>query len=370
MSSLISSILPYHPFKALYVLAVAVFTAIRLPIWLLSLIPRFLRQHQSYTLRQAFMIRLVSVVSHHSCQIRDHPSWSLKPGAEKERFERITPSNKDIYQGVLNDPEIKPAEVGGTWYPTVYGPGDAKRKTVILHFHGGAFIVGDGRKKDLGYGAHLLTSHTDAWVFGLTYRLSSNAGGRFPAALQDAVTAYQYLLDRGIPASSIVISGDSAGANMAIAFLRYITDNPDILPKPRAALLWCAWVNPGGSMQPRSCSSNRNYKTDFLCDAFAEWGVRAYAPDKIDPASRYVSPRDHPFRCDVPMWVQFGELEILADDIVKFAEGMRGIEGNEVDVHEDKGVPHDIFLLGNVLGFGEKAERMAGAMGVWLKGKI
>ncbi|KAI4186818.1 MAG: hypothetical protein L6R41_003239 [Letrouitia leprolyta] len=371
MASSIYSLLPYQPFKAIYILTIFAIIAIRAPLWFFYLLPRALRQHPSYSSRQAFMITLAKTLSHHSCLVRDHPSWSLSPGAEKERFERIAPSKKDVYRGVLKDPEIKPVEIGATWYPTVYGPGDAKRKNVILHFHGGAFIVGDGRKKDLGYGASLLTSHTDAWVLGITYRLSSNPGGRFPAALQDAVTGYQSLLDRGIPASSIVISGDSAGANMAIGLLRYIADNPEVLPKPRAALLWCAWVSPGKSMLPKPCSSNRNYGTDLLNDVFAQWGIEAYAPKpQVDPANPYISPMDHPFKCEgIPLWVQFGELEVLADDILKFADGMRGIEGNDVEIHEDKGVPHDIFLLGNVLGFKKEAEKMAMAMGEWLKRK-
>ncbi|KAL8932558.1 MAG: hypothetical protein Q9216_006785 [Gyalolechia sp. 2 TL-2023] len=371
MASSIYSLVPYQPFKAIYLIASFAFIAVRAPIWFLYFLPRAFRQHPSYTLRQAFMVTLAKVLTDIGYYIRYHPAWSLSPGAEKERFERIAPSKRDIYRGVLSGPEIKPVEIGATWYPTLYDPGDVKRKTVILHFHGGAYIFGDGRKKDLGYGASLLTSHTDAWVFGVTYRLASTSGGRFPAALQDAVTAYQSLLDRGIPASSIVVSGDSAGGNLTIAFLRYVTEHLDILPKPRAALLWCAWVNPQRSMHPHSCSGNRNYGTDILVDSFVEWGIRAHAPPPVDPADPYVSPRDHPFKCEgIPLWVQFGELEILADDVVKFAEGMRSIEGNEVELHEDEGTPHDIFLLGNIIGFEEKADRMAAAMGKWLKAKV
>ncbi|KAL8749943.1 MAG: hypothetical protein Q9199_007377 [Rusavskia elegans] len=371
MASLLQSLIPYHPFKALYVLIVALSISLRAPFWFLCLIPRFLRQHPSWTLRQSFMVKLLSVASHHASLVRDHPHWSLSPGTEKERYECIPPSQKDIYRGVLKDREIKPVEVGGTWYPTVYGPSDAKRKAVILHLHGGAFVVGDGRKSDLGHGTALLTSHTDCWVFGLQYRLSSNPGCRFPAALQDAVTGYQSLLDRGIPASSIILSGDSAGANLVIALLRYITEYPDVLPKPKAALLWCAWVNPAVALKPNPCTGNRNHKTDFLQDAFAEWGVRAYAPAPVDATGPYISPVDYPFRCEgVPMWVQFGEVEILADAIVQFAEGMRGIEGNEVEVHEDKGAPHDIFLIGGMLGFKDTTENMARAMGKWLKEKV
>ncbi|KAL8728782.1 MAG: hypothetical protein Q9166_005160 [cf. Caloplaca sp. 2 TL-2023] len=371
MASLLYSMIPYQPFKAFYVLTVALLGFIRAPFWLFYLIPRFLRQHPTWTLRQSFMIQFCKFASHHASIIRAHPHWSLSPGSEKERFKRLFPSQKDIYRGVLDDREIKPVEVGGTWYPTVYGPGDAKRKAVILHFHGGAFVTGDGRQSDLGHGAHLLTSHTDCWVFGLTYRISSNPGCRFPAALQDAVTAYQSLLDGGIPASSIIFSGDSAGGNLAIALLRYINENPDLLPKPKAALLWCAWVNPAHCLNPHPCTSNRNYQTDFLEDAFGEWGVRAYAPAPLDATGPYISPMNHPFKCEgVPLWVQFGEVEILADDIVKFAEGMKGIEGNEVALHEDKGAPHDIFLLGGMLGFADTTEKMAVAMGKWLREKL
>ncbi|KAL8680875.1 MAG: hypothetical protein Q9224_006906 [Gallowayella concinna] len=317
------------------------------------------------------MVRILKVVVYHTSLVQAHPPWSLTPNSEKERWERIAPSQKNIYRGVLNDREIKPVEVGGTWYPTVYEQGNARRRAVILHFHGGAFIIGDGRKNDLGHGAGLLTSHTDCWVFGLQYRISSNPGCRFPAALQDAVTAYQSLLDRGIPASSIILSGDSAGGNIAIALLRYICQTSNLLPKPKAALLWCPWVNPGYCLNPRPCSSSRNYKTDFLEDAFVEWGIRTYAPPPLDATGPYISPLNHPFKCEgVPMWVQFGEVEILADDIVRFAEGMRGVEGNEVDVHEDKGLPHDIFLVGGILPFSDAAERMARAMGQWLRKKL
>ncbi|KAI4233406.1 MAG: hypothetical protein L6R40_007070 [Gallowayella cf. fulva] len=371
MASLIHSIIRYQPFKALWVLAVALLTILRLPFWFFYLLPSFLRQHPSWTLRQSFMIRLFKVFCQHTSLVRAHPHWSITPNSEKQRWERIPPSQKDIYRGVLDDREIKPVEVGGTWYPTAHSPADTKRKGVILHFHGGAFVVGDGRKSDLDHGAGLLTAHTDCWVLGLQYRIASNPGCRFPAALQDAVTAYQCLLDRGIPASSIVVSGDSAGANLAIALLRYITEHPGLLPKPKAALLWCAWVNPAACMSPYPCSGNRNYKTDFVEDAFVEWGVRAYAPAPLDATGPYISPMNHPFQCaGVPLWLQFGELEILADDIVKFAEGMRRVEGNEVDVHEDKGAPHDIFLLGATLGFGQATREMAEAMGKWLKGKL
>jgi alpha/beta hydrolase fold len=56
------------------------------------------------------------------------------------------------------------------------------------------------------------------------YRLSSHPGGRFPAALQDAVTSFQHLLDLGVPALQIILSDDSAGGHLALSLLRYNSD--------------------------------------------------------------------------------------------------------------------------------------------------
>ncbi|KAL8950169.1 MAG: hypothetical protein Q9222_003776 [Ikaeria aurantiellina] len=377
MAPSLSSLLPYQPFKALYLALVIPFILLRFPLWLIYFLPRFLRQHPSWTFRQALTVHLFKTTFHHFCRVRVHPHWTLAPGAEKDQFERISPKTStkpELYDTpVLNsDSSIKPVEIGGTWFPHLFNPSSpTHRKHVILHFHGGAFVVGDGRKADLGFGASLLTTNVpSAYVLGLQYRIASNPGCRFPAALQDAVTGYQHLLDKGIPASSIILSGDSAGANLAIALLRYITEHPHLqIPKPRAALLWCPWSNPGGAMQPRPCSSNRNYGTDFLVDVFGEWGIRDYAPH--DPQNPYVSPRDHPFLCEgVPMWVQFGSLEVLADDVVRFAEVMRKVEGNEVEVHEVVGAPHDVFIIGGILGFKGMAGGMAEVMGRWLNPKL
>ncbi|KAL8971256.1 MAG: hypothetical protein Q9197_003380 [Variospora fuerteventurae] len=383
----ISSLLSHHPFKATYVLAASLYTLLRLPLWLLLFLPRSLRQHPSYTFRQAITVRLAKAGVYYLSRIRSHTTSTLAPGPEAHRFTPISPSTKPIYLGVLDDPEIKPARIGGTWYPTPYNhPAEEKEQkqqaTIILHIHGGAFVLGEGRDKDLSYGAHLLTTHAgppttkktnNTFVFAVQYRTASNPACRFPAALQDVVTAYQHLsVDLHIPASSIVLSGDSAGGNLAIAFLRYISEHRGVLPKPAAALLWCPWVAPGDAMRPRPCSGNPRYGTDYMTDAFAEWGVRAYAPSPaVDPDAPYISPRDHPFACPgVPMWVQFGSLEVLAGDIVKFAEGMRRVEGNEVELVKTEGVPHDIFFMGGPWGFGDVTEKMAREMGAWLRGKL
>ncbi|RYP67535.1 hypothetical protein DL771_007185 [Monosporascus sp. 5C6A] len=88
----------------------------------------------------------------------------------------------------------------------------------------------------------LLQSSPGSVVLCPEYRLCSLQGGRFPAALQDAVTTYAYLVNElQIPASDIVLSGDSAGAHLALGLLRYINAHQDTFPEPAAMLLWSPW---------------------------------------------------------------------------------------------------------------------------------
>lgn len=70
----------------------------------------------------------------------------------------------------------------------------------------------------------------------------------------------------------------------------------------------------------------------------------------------------------MPIWVNIGGSEILYFDAVEWAKTMRE-EGNEVVLDVEEHVPHDILLLGGVLGFKEEAHNMAKRAGEWLKGQ-
>lgn len=115
----------------------------------------------------------------------------LAPGAEKERFVTFPPARKELYTGCVTlDPEVQPVDVGGTWYPRVPSAQD-KPEYVVMHFHGGAFVIGDGREQDAGYAAKNFLEQTDiTHVFAPQYRLASAPNCNFPAQLQDAITSY------------------------------------------------------------------------------------------------------------------------------------------------------------------------------------
>jgi acetyl esterase/lipase len=368
-----------QPFKALYVLGALTFELARLPLHLAKYVRRSARQRPSWTFRQALAVRLFFSMVHHIATTQSGPALPLTPGKEKERWTTIKTAMENMYKGPLrSNPDVKPQEIGATWYPAPLTKGSKTESVkVILHIHGGAFVVGDGRTGDSGSFMKRLLKYTSAThVLCPQYRLSrlpiSKTSDAFPAALQDSVTSYLYLInDLGISPKAIVLSGDSAGANLAISLLRYIAEYGAELsiPNPSACLLWSPWVDPSDT----SCSyvhDNANYHSDYLSPAFTVWGSSAYAglPGLSILSQPYINQKAKMFKTEVPMWVHTGSAEMLLFEDKEWAEKMKE-EGNDVTLMVEEGVPHDILLVGDILGFADEATHSAKMAGEWMRGK-
>lgn len=312
----------------------------------------------------------------HSAVVEVKTPLSLQPGAEKERFVVCPPAQSQYYTGVANcDRSIQPGQTGATWYPHAPPMGSSEKPGyVVLHFHGGAYVIGDGRTEDAGFAAKTLLANTSAsYVFAPQYRLASNPGGRFPAALQDAITAYTYLVfNRGIHPSKIILSGDSAGANLCIALLRYISDHGTRLGllSPGAAWLWSPWANPGYSHNnPAALDNNPNAKYDYIVGAFGGWGARCFAPEPstgLDIWNENISFVGHPFKTETPLWITAGEYEVLLPEIRVFEEEMRSVNGHSVSLDLQDYAVHDIILVGHLVSFEQEAAAAAKRAGRWL----
>ena len=226
--------------------------------------------------------------------------------------------------------------------------------------------MGEGRTAQSAFAANTLITHLKATVLSICYRLCSNPDSKFPAALQDAVSAYSYLLSLAIPASHIIIVGDSAGANLAIGLLRYIADNSEKLPHPRAALLGSPWLNLFSALDPKNIDKHRNASTDYIPGILASWGAHEYVPRHMDAASPYISPLNHPFYTDTPLWVCLGGLEVLFDDGVKFVDGMRA-KGNRVRLHVEPLASHSFLSAGVVTGFRREADHAVKLAAEWMR---
>ncbi|KAL1610634.1 hypothetical protein SLS60_002304 [Paraconiothyrium brasiliense] len=381
--TLLTNLFAYQPFKALYVFGAVFLNLSKLPLWILKY--AFIRQHPTWSFRQALMLRVTKAFISTVSVIRMHTPLPLTPGKEGERFIVIKKRDSDAtkFKGPMlaNASTVQPVDIGATWYPKPLTAAEATSDVrVILHIHGGAYVIGDGRTEATGYLANSLAKHTPAThILSPQYRLSTLPAGPhsnpFPAALQDALTSYLYLLhELHIPASQIVLSGDSAGANCAIALLRYIVEYGAELdiPHPSSALLWSPWVNPTDA-DISYVYTNAHYATDYIVPSFTSWGVCAFAgqnpplegPSRI-ASNPYANAKLKGFKTPVPLFVNVGGAEVLYYDNQEWVAMMRK-EGNEVELDVTEGVCHDLFMVAGLVGMEGAAREMAKNAGEWLK---
>jgi acetyl esterase/lipase len=113
----------------------------------------------------------------------------------------------------------------------------------ILYLHGGGYVLGSA----FGYrpltGA--LAAAADASVLTPDYRLAPEHP--FPAALEDAVAAYRWMLDRGADPATLTVAGDSSGGGLAVSLMLTLRERG--LPLPGGAVLFCPGVDVTGSLQ-------------------------------------------------------------------------------------------------------------------------
>lgn len=110
-------------------------------------------------------------------------------------------------------------------------------KHVVLYLHGGAYIIGSP-KTHRGITGHL-AKFSGAAIVAADYRLAPEHP--FPAAVDDAETVYQALLDDGYDPSCIALAGDSAGGGLALALAMRLRDNK--LPLPSSITLFSPWTD-------------------------------------------------------------------------------------------------------------------------------
>jgi acetyl esterase/lipase len=359
----------FHPFKALYVFISVLYELSRFPLWVLLYTLPAARPHPQWTMEQAIRMRIVKLFLKHISTIRVKTPLSLEPGKEGDRFTIIKPQDDWAYKGPTIDSEIKPEPIGAVWTPEALQRSQIEDADVVLHFHGGAFVIGNGRDEDTGYLANTLLKHGRVThVLTPAYRLSSNTGGRFPAALQDAITAYLHLTEKlQVPASRITISGDSAGGNLALALLRYIKDHGKSIgmPWPGCVWLWSPWVNVDAALNSVSMLQSPQYSTDYLGPAFGLWGASTLAA-KHSARDPYMTPLNNPFESKSPVFVQTGRAEVLYDDDVAIAKQFEA-DGCNVKLLVQPKCPHDIILVAPIIGFTKEAAEAAKQAGEFLR---
>jgi epsilon-lactone hydrolase len=237
----------------------------------------------------------------------DLEEYALRLREQMERMgERLTPGSRVTWHTVESM-----GTVGGEW---VEDENVADDDRVILHLHGGAYVMGSPRTHR-GLGAALSrTSH--AAVVLPEYRLAPEHV--FPSALDDAMGTYRWLVEeRGFRPERIAVSGDSAGGGLGLALLVRLRDEGRPLPACYVGMSpWTDLAGTGGSMD------ELDELDPWLSAAMVQPAARAYAGETPldDPllSPMYADMRDLP-----PMLVHVGEHEILLDDARRVVERAR-----------------------------------------------
>jgi acetyl esterase/lipase len=219
---------------------------------------------------------------------------------------------------------IEPVRARGIWAEWLVPkkPADG----VLLYVHGGGFVsCSAARHRPI---TAALARFTNRRVLSVDYRLAPEH--RFPAAHEDVLAAYEWLLATGVPASAIAVAGDSAGGNLALALAIRLRDRQR--PAPACVVAFSPWTDLAGT----GASVREN---DGRCAMFHPANIADFAAAALgaaparDPAASLV-------HADLgglpPVLLHVGSTELLLDDSRRVHDAIRAAGGrSELQIFDD-----------------------------------
>jgi acetyl esterase/lipase len=223
---------------------------------------------------------------------------------------------------------VTAAELGGVPTAEITVDGVEPRH-VVLYFHAGVYAMGDAfLAADL---ASQVGRRTRAKVISVDYRLAPEHP--YPAAVDDALAAYEALLQNGTAPSDIVLAGESAGGGLAVITMVNARDHG--LPLPAAALA----MSPYADLTLAGTSMDTKSEVDPLMSrAGLQPRVTDYTSGQ-DAALGLISPIFADLSGLPPLVIQAGSHEVLLDDAVRLAQQAANADV-EVTLDITPGVPH------------------------------
>jgi acetyl esterase/lipase len=250
---------------------------------------------------------------------------------------------------------VEPVSAGGVEAVWLRPPGVAE-DGALLYLHGGGYAVGS------------IVSHTPMAskigaaaglpVLLIDYRLAPEHP--FPAAVEDAGTAFDWLLGQGLAPERLAVAGDSAGGGLTLALLLARRDAGAVPPGAAACL------SPWTDLTMGSASMDANAATDPMLDRsrlqqYADW----YVGD-VDPRQPLASPRFGELGGLPPVLVHAAEQEVLLDDAVAVAEAIEAA-GGVVEYRTWPGVFH---VWHAVAGLAPEADEAVAEVGEFLRARL
>jgi monoterpene epsilon-lactone hydrolase len=292
--------------------------------------------------------RGIDVVRAHLATLPPSASMTIaERRAQYERAERVFPTPPDVVIEHVRAP-ARSAE----WLQ----PPGTRTDAAVLYLHGGGYVIGSPRSHRHLAAAIARAAGTAALV--LDYRLAPEHP--FPAALEDALAAYQWLLGRGLSPGRIVVAGDSAGGGLTVATLLTARDRG--LPQAAAGVCISPWVD-------LTCGG-ATYVTKAAVDPIVtrqsvSMMSEAYAGSD-DRKAPLISPLYADLRGLPPLLVHVGSDEVLLDDALGLAERARAA-GVDVTLEEWPAMIHVWHWFLPMLA---EAERAVGVIGSFVRARI
>ncbi len=259
--------------------------------------------------------------------LRSKSRRPLSPDAKiiAMRQEEDKQAARKRYSGPAAIEEVTIGAMKGEWVR----PPKAEGHRVVLYFHGGGYCF-SSRDTHRPLVARLCQS-AQARGFSIDYRLAPEHP--FPAALDDAVSAYRWLLAQGVSPNGLVLAGDSAGGGLAIATAMALRDGG--APLPRAIVTLSPWTD--------LALTGWTILTNARVDTVSSWETLAICSrhylKNTPPTNPFASPFYGNFRGLPPLLIHVGSDELLRDDATRVAEKAEAA-GCDVSVEVWGGMPH------------------------------
>jgi acetyl esterase/lipase len=223
-------------------------------------------------------------------------------------------------------------------------PRGSEPKRTVLYLHGGGYCIGSwGTYK--GLITHLAVA-ADTTVYAPNYRLAPEHP--HPAALDDGVEAYRWLLERGISSDRISLAGDSAGGGLALATAIAIRDAE--LPEPASIALLSPWVDLRGDTP----SMTTNARIDPVAKPSWSRSCALMYLNGRDPEDPACSPLFATHEGLPPILIQVGSDEIILDDSIRLADRCREA-GVDVTIQKFDGYWHEVQIHAGILEAADQA---------------
>ncbi len=207
-----------------------------------------------------------------------------------------------------DDVTVEPVTAAGVAAEWTTTPNAAANRA-ILYVHGGGYVIGslDSHRHTVAE----IGRAAAARVLALDYRMAPEHP--FPAAVEDTVAAYRFLLAQGFAPGHIAIAGDSAGGGLVVAAMLAIRDAK--LPQPACGWAISPWIDmeaTGASMTTKSAEDPTVQKAglDFMAKTYLAGA---------DPKNPLAAPLHANFTGLAPLLIQVGAAETLLDDATRLA---------------------------------------------------